>query len=235
VNVRRAGTNSIEYEITCYVDALSKKSGTKNTLFDLAFRHLASLEIDMRSLSVPRDGRERLSHRQRLLRGIEMFRTLDDTEFAKIESALTRHEFEAGETIYTSFRDDDPTGVGKNALHILDSGVASVTLPRGGRQVEVRRMAPGDAIGQSGILSGMQLHATVLAVTHVVIYCLDKSDLTPIIKARPEVGHQMCRALSDHQAVEEVFMTPAELQPAKGDGIFAWLREGMQRLHDLVH
>ena len=176
-----------------------------------------------------------MSHRQRLLRGIETFRTLDDAEFAQIESALTRHEFDAGEMIYTSFRDDDPTGVGKNALHILDSGVASVTLPQGERQVEVRRMAPGDAIGQSGILSGMQLHASVRALTHVVIYCLDKSDLTPIIKSRPEVGHQMCQALSDHQAVEEIFMTPAGLQPAEGDDILAWLREGMQRLHDLVH
>ena len=235
VNVRRAGTDSIEYEITCYVDALSKKSATKNTLFDLSYRHLASLEIDLRSLSVARDGRERLSHRQRLLRGIDMFRTLDDAEFAKIESALTRHEFDAGETIYTSFRDDDPTGVGKNALHILDSGIASVTLPQGGRQAEVRRMAPGDAIGQSGIVSGMQLHATVRAVTHVVIYCLDKSDLTPIIKARPEVGHQMCRALSDYRAFEEIFMTPEALESVKSDGILAWLRAGMQRLHDLVN
>jgi|SRR5471030_2591867 small-conductance mechanosensitive channel len=231
VNVRRAMTNSIEYEIVCYVDTLGKKAATRNVLFDLAHRHLASVGIDLRSLSVPDSGRAVLTQRKRLLLGVPIFRLLEDAEFDALDKALVRREFEPGDIIYPSATEEAQDDL---ALHIIASGVARVTLSQDEQEVELRRMAPGDSIGDVGIVSGAQFAGTARALTGVVSYRLNKSALTPIIQSRPELGHQMCQWLAEHHGGDGALIGVPESQPLAEAGMFGWIRDGMHRLHDLV-
>jgi small-conductance mechanosensitive channel len=231
VNVRKARTDSIEYEIVCYVDALGKTVATKNALFDLAHRHLASVGVNLRSLSVPYTSGAVLTHRSQLLRGVPMFRSLKDAEFVTLDSVLVRCEFDSREVIYPTSESVQPI---EPALYIIASGVVRVTVMQRDLEVELHRLAPGDSIGHSEIVSGAQYNGIARAVTEVVAYRLNRADLTPVIKGRPEVGRQMCQWLADNHGADSVLASMPGPNPTSEAGMLGWIRDGMHRLHDLV-
>jgi small-conductance mechanosensitive channel len=228
VSVRRATNDAIEYEIVCYVDALSKKIEVRNELFDLAHRHLSSSGVLLHPLSVAEPVAASTDEKQRLLRSVLIFQTLDDSGIAELAAQLTRHEFDIGETIYSAADEDG------HALHILASGVAKVTVPKESGELELRRLAPGDSIGQSGILAGVKTGVIVHALTQATVYQLDKAALTPILARRPEVGREMCRLLSEHHETEKLLLAaPADTDDDSG-GLLQWIRDGVRRIHELT-
>jgi small-conductance mechanosensitive channel len=228
VSVRRATNDAIEYEIVCYVDSLSKKIEVRNNLFDLAHRHLLSHGVVLRPLSVPEPAVESVTEKHRLLRSVLIFRTLDDDEISELETKLTRHDLDAADTIYTAA---DESG---HELHILARGVAKVTVAKDGVEIELRRLAPGDSIGQSGILAGVRTDVIVRALTRATVFRLDKTALTPILARRPEVAKEMCRLLSEHHATEKMLLeSPASVDENSG-GLLQWIRDGVRRFHELT-
>ncbi|WP_341316638.1 mechanosensitive ion channel family protein [Paraburkholderia sp. IMGN_8] len=228
VSVRRATNDAIEYEIVCYVDSLSKKTGVRNDLFDLAHRHLLSRGVVLRPLSVPEPVIERTDEKHRLLRNVMIFQTLDEAELAELETKLTRHEFKVADTIYAGADE------GGHELHILARGVARVTMSKDGGEIELRRLAPGDSIGQSGILAGVRSSVTVRALTRSTVFRLDKTALTPILARRPEVAREMCRVLSEHRETEKMLLaSPAHADDSSG-GLLQWIRDGVRRFHELT-
>ena len=228
VSVRRATNDAIEYEIVCYVDTLGKKTDVRNDLFDLAYRHLLSRGVVMRPLSVPEPAIAGPDEKHRLLRNVMIFQTLEDDEIAELEAKLTKHEFDPGETIYAAA---DESG---HTLHIIARGVAKVSVPKNGGEIELRRLAPGDSIGQSGILAGVRTNVIMRSMTHATVYRLDKAALTPILARRPDVAKEMCRLLSEHHATEQMMLA----SPANGDetpgGLLQWIRDGVRRIHELT-
>ncbi|MFM0224063.1 mechanosensitive ion channel domain-containing protein [Paraburkholderia dipogonis] len=228
VSVRRATNDAIEYEIVCYVDALGKKTEVRNELFDLAHRHLLSRGVVLRPLSVPEPVVDAADEKQRLLRDVLIFQTLDDGGIAELAAQLTCHEFDIDETIYSAA---DESG---HALHILARGVAKVTVPKDSGEVELRRLAPGDSIGQSGILAGVRTGVIVHAMTHATVFQLDKAALTPILVRRPEVAREMCRLLSEHHETEKLMLASPDDADQSSGGLLQWIRDGVRRIHELT-
>ncbi|RKE35718.1 small-conductance mechanosensitive channel [Paraburkholderia sp. BL23I1N1] len=227
ISVRRATNDAIEYEIVCYVDTLSKKIGVRNELFDLAHRHLLSRGVVLRPLSVPEPILEAMDEKHRLLRNVLIFRTLESDEISHLAAQLTQHEFDAGDMIYAAADEDG------HELHILAQGVAKVIVAKDGGEVELRRLAPGDSIGQSGVLAGVRTAVVVRALTRAIVFRLDKSALTPVLAQRPEVVKEMCRLLSEHHATEEmVLASPSHVEQSAG-GFLQWIRDGVRRIHEL--
>lgn len=95
-------------------------------------------------------------------------------------------------------------------------------------------MAPGDAIGQSVVLAGTKLHATVYAVTPVVVHQLRSDDLSPLISKKPELGRLMCQSLTEHIATEEKLMIPPAVKESASFSLLAWLEKEMRHLHDSI-
>lgn len=95
-------------------------------------------------------------------------------------------------------------------------------------------MAPGDAIGQSVVLAGTRLHATVYAVTAVTVYQLRSRDLSPLIDSKPELGRLMCESLTEHIATEEKMMIPPAVQAHASFSLVAWIEKEMKRFHDSI-
>jgi small-conductance mechanosensitive channel len=228
VSVRRATNDAIEYEIVCYVDALGKKTEMRNELFDLAHRHLLSRGVVLRSLSVPEPVVDAADEKQRLLRNVLIFQTLDDGGIAELAAQLTCHEFDIDETIYSAADESS------HALHILARGVAKVSVPKDSGEVELRRLAPGDSIGQSGILAGVRTGVVVHAMTHATVFQLDKAALTPILARRPEVAREMCRLLSEHHETEKLMLASTDDADPSSGGLLQWIRDGVRRIHELT-
>ncbi|KUY59063.1 mechanosensitive ion channel family protein [Burkholderia sp. RF2-non_BP3] len=223
--VKAFRTNSIEYELICYVDTLQKKIEVRNRLYDLTHRHLAAADVALRPLAGTVAEHRAVSRGQRLLRAVELFRQLDDADLAVLADALASRVFHKGEVIYASNAD-------ARLLTIVGSGVASVFVPGAAGDIEVRRMAPGDAIGQSVVLAGTRLHASVYAVTAVTAYQLSSRDLSPLIARKPELGRLMCESLTEHIATEERMLIPPAAKAHASFNLIEWLEKEMKRLHD---
>ncbi len=233
VVVNRAGTDSITYEITCFVNDSSKKNETNNALFDLAYRHLAAARIDLRPLSVAAPLMTgTLDQRARLLSKVETFEILDEAELQALAARLSRHEYEVAQTIIGAEEIS-------NCLLIVGTGVLSVTVnPEDAihpdEKVEIARLGPGDAFGESGVLSGVPMAVDVTAMTRVVLYRLEKQDLSPLLKKRPELGRSMCQMLSRRRDYSRSFIHESTPTVKTEGGLFQWLWDGMRRLHDLT-
>ncbi|WP_175978543.1 mechanosensitive ion channel family protein [Burkholderia sp. BCC1047] len=231
--VKAFRANAIQYELVCYVDALQKKTSVRNALYDLAHRHLAAAGVAWRPLVGPApvsassstSQADPVSRRLLLLRAVELFARVDDDDLAVLAEALVSRSFGKGDVIYASNSES-------RVLTIVESGVAAVFVPGASGDVEVRRMAPGDAIGQSVVLAGTRLHATVHAVTAMTVHQLRSEDLSALIGRKPALGRLMCEALTDHIATEERMMIPPVEKAHAGFSLIGWLEKEMKRLHD---
>ncbi|MET1531922.1 mechanosensitive ion channel family protein [Burkholderia sola] len=231
--VKAFRANAIQYELVCYVDALQKKTTVRNALYDLAHRHLAAAGVAWRPLVGPApvsassstSQADPVSRRLLLLRAVELFARVDDDDLAVLADALVSRSFGKGDVIYASNSES-------RVLTIVESGVAAVFVPGASGDVEVRRMAPGDAIGQSVVLAGTRLHATVHAVTAMTVHQLRSEDLSALIGRKPALGRLMCESLTDHIATEERMMIPPVEKAHAGFSLIGWLEKEMKRLHD---
>ncbi|MDR0241707.1 MAG: mechanosensitive ion channel [Burkholderia sp.] len=229
VAVKGFRTNAIEYELVCYVDTLEKKLAARNRLYDLAHRHLAAAGVFWRPLAgtapaMAPDGRPASRHALSL-RAVELFARVDAADLAMLADALVSRSFGKGEVIYASNSDT-------RVLTIIESGVATVSVPGVTGDAEVRRMAPGDAIGQSVVLAGTRLHATVRAVTAVTAHQLRSEDLASLIDRKPELGRLMCESVTEHIATEERMLIPPAEKTHASFSLMTWLEKEMKRLHD---
>jgi small-conductance mechanosensitive channel len=225
--VKSASVNSIQYEVTGYVDDMAKKSGVTNQLYDLCYRHLDAAGIELRSLSVPAPPRTAVSRQQRLLARVDLFRALPADEMASLAAKMSRQEFEPGEIVVASDAITDH-------LMIVGSGVVSVEVATAAGVVEPTRLGPGDAVGEAGVLAGLPARAKLTALTPTVVYRLDKTDLTPLLKRRPDIGHQMCQLLSERQDSLMKLGTVPVPEVVNERTFFDWLRDGMRKLHELT-
>jgi CRP-like cAMP-binding protein len=171
--------------------------------------------------------RDVASRRQRLLSQVELFSTLQGDELEALSGRLSRHEYEPNQIVVAS-------GDVTDYLMIVESGVLSVSVDEPGGPVESTRLGPGDAIGEAGVVAGLPVLAQITTVTRTVIYRLDKTDLTPFLQNRPEIGQNMCRLLSERQDSIRKLGVASEASKDTEWSVFEWLREGMRKLHELT-
>lgn len=228
VLIKKASINSIEYEVTVYIDDMSKTIAVTNQLYDLCYRHLAAAGIELWPLGVPRPPRRDVADsRQRLVSHVDLFRALQGEELEALSKRLSRHEYEADQVIVKSDAVTD-------YLMIVESGVVSVVVAGPSGSVESTRLGPGDSIGEAGVLAGLPVQAQIAALTRAVIYRLDKADLTPLLKSRPDIGQQMCQLLSQQQDSLRKLSAEVPVSAGAEHTVLDWLREGMRKLHDLT-
>jgi hypothetical protein len=226
VQARKSTLHSIQYEATAFVDDKAKKTPLTNELYDLCYRHLAAAGVNLRPLGVPSVTSVVAKAEERLLRRIELFSAIGDEELKMLSSCMVRHEYEAGQVIFTP-------DVVPDSLAIVDSGVLSVSTEQPAGAIEVVRLGPGDTMGETGILAGLPVQVKIVTLTRSVIFRLNKDDVTPLLRDSQEVTHRMCRLLSQRQdTLHKIAMKNA----AHGDDehtTFHWLLDKIHRLHAL--
>ena len=218
----------VEYEILAYVASAGSRAATKNEIMDQAYRHLNAQGIELGH--PPVDAAP--NRAERLLRGIEMFRALSDEQFAGLAKELKHEEFSAGEMIY-QVGPDCPDK--HRALFIVATGVAALLTPYEGRDVELRRLSPGDAVGRAGILTGVSKGIKLRAISKVAIARLGKDAITPILQQHPEVAKAMLDSLIAYQAEEAEILSELPSPTVETGGIFGRLLAGMRRLHGMAN
>ncbi|VVO18937.1 mechanosensitive ion channel family protein [Pseudomonas fluorescens] len=215
VTLKSFGSGGVEYEISGFVSSMGQKREVRNQLFDLAFRHLKASGVSVLS-TVENAAPANFSRPRALLESSNIFSTLRQEEKDTFSQNMKLQTFRAGEMIL-------PSGEVSDHLFIIESGVVSVALSRGGSKFEAGRMGPGEVIGEAGILEGGAVPADFSAKTFCTLYRIEKEYLTPCLDARRDIGDAM-KNLLDYRLHTAQTLTREVPKAVEKKGFLQWLR-----------
>ncbi len=125
---------------------------------------------------------EETRRRLAALKGAELFNPLTPEEFSLLAERLRPAPFSRGEPITRQ-------GAAAEWLYILVRGQAEVRLhANDGAAQSVAHLKAGEVLGEMGLLTGEPRTATVIAVTDVDCYRLDRESFADIVARRPEIA-----------------------------------------------
>ncbi|WPN59850.1 mechanosensitive ion channel domain-containing protein [Pseudomonas sp. P9_31] len=216
VALKGSSATGVEYEISGFVVSMDQKRMVRNLLFDLAFRHLQASGVSLLS-NVEPNAPANLSRPRALLDASNIFSTLRQEEKETFSQNMKLQTFRAGEMIL-------PAGEVSDHLFIIESGVVSVELSRGGVKFETGRMGPGEVIGEGGILSDMAMPADFSAKTVCNLYRIEREYLQPCLDARHDIGEAM-KALLDFRLNKAQTLIQETPKVVEKKGFLQWLRK----------
>lgn len=238
VQIKSLTGSAVEIELSFRVPDISKSAAAKNEVFDLIHRH--ALATDLRLAPAAEEQGAGLSsarfepnvdhhHRKtplRLLDAIPLFSALTEDEKEVLADTMVRRSFRKDETIVAE-------GATLTALTILRAGAALVSRVEAGREVELRRLAPGDYFGEGGLLTGRPETETVRSLTVVVVYVIDHTSLAPLMKDRPSIAEELALSLS--RRTEDQSLAPVQRGRGGEDGSVQLLLEKIRHLFNIHH
>jgi small-conductance mechanosensitive channel/CRP-like cAMP-binding protein len=127
--------------------------------------------------------------RQAALDGVEFLRSLHDEERTYVAGRLKYALFAPGETITKQ-------GAVAHWLYVIVSGVAEVRVNIEGTDKAVAKIQAPGFVGEMGLMTGEPRTATVVALTEVECYRLDKEAFNKIIVSRPEIAREISGVLA---------------------------------------
>lgn len=135
----------------------------------------------------------RIKERMEALQQVELFNTLHDNELAEIAERLVYTPFAQGDILMRQ-------GEIANWLFIIINGVADVflELPDGGRR-RIDTIHGGCFLGEMGLMTGDPRSATVIAISGVLAYRLDKDSFQKVLERRPELAVEISKLLASRR------------------------------------
>lgn len=133
---------------------------------------------------------EEIEKRSETLKQVELFRILTDEERQALARRLRVAPFGRGEALTRQ-------GAQAHWLYILTRGNAEVRVSLDGNLTErVATLQPGDFFGEMGMMTGEPRSATVLALSDVECYRVDKEAFHDILRSRPEMAEDISSVLA---------------------------------------
>jgi small-conductance mechanosensitive channel len=123
-----------------------------------------------------------LKRRLNAIKQVELFNCLSDSECHELAERLIPSPFAPGDIMTKQ-------GAIAHWLYIIISGEAAAWWqpPDGPRRLHEKR-GPGSVFGELGLMTGAPRRATVIALSNIEAYRLDKAGFEHIIRARPELA-----------------------------------------------
>ncbi|MCX5795825.1 MAG: mechanosensitive ion channel family protein [Elusimicrobia bacterium] len=139
-------------------------------------------------------GRFELERRIEALRGVDLFRSLNDEEIRTLAGRLNAAPFARGEALTRQGAPDD-------WLYIVYDGEADIRLHASGGQAfqSVARLKAGAFLGEMSLMTGEPRSATVVAVTDMGCYRLDRQDFKDILLHRPQIAEAISSVLAQRK------------------------------------
>ena len=132
--------------------------------------------------------------RSTLLDAIDLFHPFTAEERATLAGAMRPRVVAPGTAIVRR-------GEEGSSLFLLAEGVLEVRIARpGGGETPVARLFPGSVFGEGSMLTGQPRSATILAETEAMVFELQRDDIDPVLRARPDVLEGLTAIMAERQA-----------------------------------
>jgi small-conductance mechanosensitive channel/CRP-like cAMP-binding protein len=139
---------------------------------------------------IERKRAEEIEERVAALKRVELFKALTDEERHSLASRLRVAPFVRGEAITRQ-------GATAHWLYLIMRGDAEVRISVDGSLNErVATLHDGGFFGEMGMMTGEPRSATVIALTDVECYRVDKEAFNDILKRRPEIAEDISEQLA---------------------------------------
>jgi small-conductance mechanosensitive channel len=234
VAVKSIDAGSTEFDISFFVEELAQSTRAQNELFDRISRNLAAAGIDLASTqsqvssappaALPENPK---TAAERAVDLVTIFAGLTEEERKTLAAKATHKHYDQGEALV------EPGDV-LHSLFVIGAGVVTITQVLSEGEIELLRIGPGDHFGEIGLLTGHAAEATLKALSPVTVYELTKEDLAPVLEARPEVTHELCRALALRQVAGQLIASAGIDKNVPPSGVAAWFSDRLHRLFDLA-
>jgi small-conductance mechanosensitive channel/CRP-like cAMP-binding protein len=158
---------------------------------------------------VERKRAEEIEERIEALKGVELFQALTDEERHTLATRLRVAPFVRGEAMTRQ-------GAEAHWLYLITRGDAEVRISVDGKLTErIATLHQGNFFGEMGMMTGEPRAATVIALTDVECYRVDKEAFNEILQERPEIAEdiseQLARRRVELDAVREGLNEEAKL------------------------
>src|SRR6266567_3132560 len=133
---------------------------------------------------------EEIEQRASALKEVELFHALTDEERQALAARLRIAPFVRGEAMTSQ-------GAEAHWLYVITRGDAEVRVAVDGKLSEtIASMHAGDFFGEMGMMTGEPRSATVIALSDVECYRVDKSAFHDILRSRPEIAEDVSEVLA---------------------------------------
>ncbi len=122
--------------------------------------------------------------------GSSVFGVLDEVDRAALTERSRRVEIDKGQVVICEGDASD------SVLVLLSGQMKVVTYSQEGDEFILNTVAPGDTIGEIGVLSGGPRTATVQATAPSIVLTLSRSSIVQIIEERPALAVALLQRLS---------------------------------------
>lgn len=124
---------------------------------------------------------------------VDLFDDLDDATRARLAASLRYAPFTRGEAMTRQ-------GAEAHWLYMIIEGEAVVRVANEGVEKEVARLVAGQFFGEMSLMTGARRSATVVALTDVECYRLDKAAFQAVLLERPELADGLAAVLATRRA-----------------------------------
>ena len=139
--------------------------------------------------ALQRESEAKEAKREEALSNMELFQPLQAPELKRLARSLRDVPFAPGEALTRQGDEAD-------SLYIIVKGQVSVRVKIDGGEKEVAQLRSGSYFGEMGLMTGEPRNATVLALSHVDTYHLDKEAFRTLLKSRPELAESVAEVLA---------------------------------------
>lgn len=186
----------IDSDVRVRVDFALRRLGAVPTI--LAQRLIVARETDLDAARLAHEHEDRT----RVIENNGLFATLPDEDRRRLAEGLVFVPFTTGEVIARQ-------GTPGDGLMLLERGRVSVrlTVPGGSAEREVAQLEDGDFFGELSLMTGEPRQASIVAVTDVRAWRLDRRVFHDVMRRRPalaeDVGSILARRRTELEAIRE--------------------------------
>jgi CRP-like cAMP-binding protein len=158
--------------------------------------------------------RREFERRLQAIRSTELFAQLPAAEQSQLASHLVHAPFAAGDIMTRQ-------GAVAHWLYLIIQGEAEVVAQGAQGSVPLGTLHGGDVFGEMGMLTGEARRATVVALTPVECYRLDKDGFAQVLRERPEIAHEVAAIAEARNAQINRRLVQAGAPPASHGDLLA--------------
>jgi small-conductance mechanosensitive channel/CRP-like cAMP-binding protein len=212
---------AIQYEIRYYLGRYEDYRTIEGEIYRLIWyhfrRHGIEIPFPVRNVYLHKvegggEAREAPASRlERALRSIDLFRPLSDEELAAVAARFRQDHYAAGEKLILE-------GAPGDSFFVIDSGEVEVTRQFGDARRTLSKLMEGQFFGEIALLTGEPRSATVVAVTDVDVFTIDKAGFKDILEVNPAIAADVSTILSERREALTLAAgdVTGRLEPAPG-------------------
>ena len=121
---------------------------------------------------------------------IPVFETLSIDEKQSLNRQSVTHHFRAGDRLLEQ-------GDKVESVYFIFSGIVQVTRRvKDGRELNARKLGPGDYYAEYSLLTGVEAQATFTALSSGILLEWNAAQLKPILTSRPELANRLSHSMA---------------------------------------